>query len=233
MRRLSLLLPVFVFTLLLATACGGSDDGDDVASTGDSSTSTAEESSSTTAATEAEVDTIWPPADEAPVDDPAAVAVDFAERYLGITGAAAGEPVLTEEPQTATVPVTKGADGATTTVLLGFTGEGWYVTSASAESILVDSPTPQSEVVSPLALAGQANAFEGTVVVQVRAAGSTEALGEGFVTGAMGELGAFTGEITFAGATPGEVGAVVFYAPDESGEGTAITATVVPVRFTA
>lgn len=231
MRRLTLLVPALLLTALLAVACGSSDDGADVVS-GDSTTSTSDASTTTAPGAEV-VEAIWPPADAAPVDDPAAVAVDFAEQYLGIAGAVAGEPAITEEPHVATVAVTKGADGATTTVQLGAAaGGGWYVLSASTDSIVVDSPSASTEVVSPLAVSGQANAFEGTVVVQVRPARSATVLGEGFVTGAMGELGAFSGEIAFEGATPGELGAAVFYAPDESGEGTAIAATVVPVRFT-
>jgi hypothetical protein len=66
----------------------------------------------------------------------------------------------------------------------------------------------------------------------VRPAGSTTAIGEGFGTGQFGQLGPFSASIDFSsGAEAGGEGAVVFYAPDESGEGTAISATVVGVRF--
>jgi hypothetical protein len=231
-RRLRLLILPALLVLLVA-ACGDDGDDDDVATSGDTeqTTSTTAAASSTTTSTAAEqAAVIWPSADEVPGTTPEEVAVAFAETYLGIAGATAG--TATADGTTTTVPVTKGPQGATTTVELIETETGWGVTGATAETIVVDAPATGAEVVSPLAVTGQANAFEGTVAVQVRPAGATDILGESFVTGAQGELAPFEGEVVFTGATPGETGAVVFYAPDESGEGVAITATVVAVTFT-
>jgi len=233
-RRLTLL--VLPLLLLAAVACSGDDD-DDVTTTGDSeapsastSTTTADSSTTTTGAPTEAALVIWPTADEVPGTTPEEVAVAFAQTYLGIAGATAG--TATADGSTTSVPVTKGSSTATTTVALVETETGWGVTGATTDTIVVDQPAMGAEVVSPLAVTGQANAFEGTVAVQVRPAGATDVLGESFVTGAQGELAPFQGEVVFTGATPGETGAVVFYSPDESGEGVAIAATVVAVTFT-
>jgi hypothetical protein len=174
---------------------------------------------------------IWPPTDAPASTDPTAVAVEFASEFLGIAGAQTTDDD-TDAGCAADVPVTKGPDGATTTVHLAQGTDGCVVIGATTEDIVVDAPGDGAEITSPIAVHGQANAFEGTVVVEVRPAGSTSAIGEGFVTGASGELAPFEGSIDFtSGTEAGGDGAVVFYAPDESGEGTAISATVVGVRF--
>ncbi|OWY60732.1 hypothetical protein B7486_67615, partial [cyanobacterium TDX16] len=132
----------------------------------------------------------------------------------------------------ADVPVTKGPSGATTTVQVAQGEEGCVVIGATSASIVVDAPGAGAEITSPVSVSGQAQAFEGTVVVQVRPRLSTQALGEGFVTGRSDALGPFSSTVDFtSGTEAGGAGAVVFYAPDESGEGTAISATVVPVTF--
>ena len=235
MRRA--LVPVVLLFVLasLAAACGGSDDDVDVtggsaASSPDDATGTDDTTASTSSPGGGSV-VIWPPTDSPASDDAAAVAVEFATEFLGIAEAQTTDED-TDAGCAADVPVTKGPEGATTTVHLAQGDEGCVVIGATSEEIVVDAPGDGADITSPIVVHGQANAFEGTVVVEVRPAGSTEAIGEGFVTGASGELAPFEGAIDFASGTEaGGSGAVVFYAPDESGEGTAISATAVGVRF--
>lgn len=220
---------------LVATGCGSSDDGA-VDTEPDATTSTTVEtttsSSTTTSAPAEDALGLWPPADEGTVADPVALAQDFAERFLGIAGAVAAPPP-SELAEGGSIEVTAGDSGPTTVVAVARVGDGGFVvTAATAPTIEVDDPADGATLTSPVALAGRADAFEGNVVVQLRPAATLDGpLGETFVTGAQGELGPFDGELAFSGGAAGDRVAVVFYAPDESGAGTALAATVVPARL--
>lgn len=90
----------------------------------------------------------------------------------------------------------------------------WTVTGVTCESIVVTSPAAGATVTSPIALAGQAQAFEGVVRVEVRRDGHVAGQNAG-VTQVMGRgdaLGSFSGSITFGTTGPagGPGGAVVF-----------------------
>jgi hypothetical protein len=237
MRRTVLPLAALLAFALALTACGDSDDDVDVTgapTTGadDSTPTPTDEPDDSTTSSDAPasgVGAIWEPSD--PNSDATEVAIEFATEYLGIAGAQTDDDD-SDAGCAADVPVVKGSATVTTTVHVAQGEEGCVVVGASSESIVVDAPGAGAEIVSPVSVSGRANAFEGTVVVQVRPAGSTSPIGESFVTGATGELGPFEGSVDFASGTEaGGGGAVVLYAPDESGEGTAIYATVVPVTF--
>lgn len=174
--------------------------------------------------------------------DPVRTAREFAVRYLGFTtpqladgGFQAGEPGAGE------VPIGLGRDGqfflATTVVVRQLAQQGptgpWTVTAAASPRIEVDSPGPLQRISSPVTVSGRADAFEGTVNIDVREDGmlAGQFLGSGFVTAAQGRLEPFRGQVTFRSPSrPG--GAVVFQ--DRSGAGVEETAasTVVRVLFT-
>jgi hypothetical protein len=238
MRRTVLPLAALLAFALALVACGESDDPVDVS--GDSSSSSPDDSTGTTEGDETTSSSgpdgpaggagsaIWEPATTSTVATDVAVA--FATEYLGIAGAQTTDDDR-DAGCAADVPVTKGSS-ATTTVHVAQGEEGCVVIGATSDQIVVDQPGTDDEITSPASVSGQAQAFEGTVVVQVRPRLGTQALGEGFVTGRSDALGPFSGTVDFmSGTEAGGAGAVVFYAPDESGEGTAIYATVVPVTF--
>lgn len=220
---------------LVATGCGSSDDGAVDTEPDATTTTTVETTTSSSTTTSVPADDalgLWPPADEGTVGDPVALAQDFAERFLGIAGAVAAPPP-SELAEGGGIEVTSGDQGPATVVAVARAGDGGFVvTAATAPTIEVDEPADGATLTSPVALGGRANAFEGNVVVQLRPAATLDGpLGETFVTGAQGELGPFAGELTFSGGAAGDRVAVVFYAPDESGAGTAVAATVVPARL--
>jgi hypothetical protein len=238
MRRTVLSLALVLLAASALAACGDSDDDVDV--TGEAQTSSPDDSTGTTTDSGDTTSTtgggptpgtvvVWEPSTPSGVATDVAVA--FAAEYLGIAGAQTADDDA-DAGCAADVPVTKGPSGATTTVSLAQGDEGCVVIGATTESIVVDQPGAGAEITSPVSVSGQAQAFEGTVVVEVRPALGTQALGEGFVTGQSDALAPFSGTVDFvSGTEAGGEAAVVFFAPDESGEGTAISATVVGVHL--
>ncbi len=201
---------------------------------------------------------IWPFTSQAEVDayaagperayrDPSTTARQFASRYVGMKDPAAfgfsasgsGAEVgvgpgvgeggrRLENPRLTTVVVleqlgTKGPSGP------------WSVVAARSPTIELESPAAGSTVSSPVTLTGRANAFEGTVAVQVKedAMSASQSLGKGFVTGSGssgGELGPFSDKVSFRTATkPG--GAIVLYEGSAADEQGVLRATVVRVLF--
>ena len=178
--------------------------------------------------------------------DPVATARAFAATYVGMT-----DPAVFGFRSTATgageVPVgfRVGEGGAPvanpqpTTVVqvrqLGPQGPSgpWTVTGATAATIEVDGPGPSAPITSPVAVSGRAQAFEGTVNVEVREDGMTagQSLGTGVVTGRGDALGPFQGRITFRSPTK-PAGAVVFTERSAATGGTPVLrATVVRVAL--
>lgn len=176
--------------------------------------------------------------------DPVRTARDFAVRYLGFTtpelvdeGFQAGDPGGGEVPIGVRVG---GRFFAATTVIvrqLGPQGASgpWTVIAASSPRIEVDTPDPLQRISSPVSVTGRAEAFEGTVNIEVREDGmlAGQSLGTGFVT-ASGTPGPFSGQVTFRSPSkPG--GAVLFQ--DRSGSGVgetdAFTTSVVRVVYGA
>lgn len=177
--------------------------------------------------------------------DPVATARAFAERYLGITGAVLFDLRPTGNGA-AEVPVGFRGEGGRpatlpTTVVqvrqlgtLGTSG-AWTVVGATSPDIEVDVPAAAARVASPVALAGRARAFEGTVQVEVREDGMAfgQSLGSTFVTGrGDGVLGPFTGSVSYRRPSK-PAGAVVFFERSQAdGASTVLRAVAVRVALT-
>lgn len=149
--------------------------------------------------------------------DPEATALDFASEYLGFP-----EPVPVErqvavadvEVGQAVVVLAPSPDSPLSTVVVldQFGAVAWSVARAYSPNISVAtggvSSDPDNsgstfvwpEASSPISVAGEATAFEGTIQIEVREDGMAagESLGDGFATGAsMGEMGPFRTSLEF------------------------------------
>lgn len=172
--------------------------------------------------------------------DPEATALDFAATYLGFP-----DPVLDGGFQQGAnrigEVVVRPRDGSPMTTLVGVrrlgTGEAWSVLFARSNSIDLNPPsgrgTPDLEAVSsPVSVAGEATAFEGTIQIEVREDGMAhgESLGEGFATGGtMGEMAHFSADIAFD--PPTEPGGALVLTTVSMEDGSVQEATVAAIRF--
>lgn len=123
-------------------------------------------------------------------------------------------------------------EARTESVFLGpGTGTGvWVLPLESMKSgIVLRSPRSGETVTSPLRIQGQANVFEGTVVAELRSGGKV--LAEGVGTGAMGQFGLFTIELTFAPPVAPRDAEIVAYSPSAKGDGAKLSLVRVPVRL--
>ncbi len=231
-----------------ALVLAGGDDDEPVATDGTTSTTeetttttaepstTTEETTTTTAApafptVDADQPVFPDPTSSQRFDDPVAAATAFATDLIGFSAPIVGE-LAQGDSRSGEIEVRGFADGAPTLVLLRqLEDDTWFVLGALTESIQLTTPTAGDSVSSPLALAGAAYAFEGTVDVRLFLDGTQGPVAETFVTGrGDGELGDFTGELDFtndAGATHG-----VLVLTSEGGEdGAPIAAQVIRVRL--
>lgn len=181
---------------------------------------------------------LWPSLDHAALTDPATAARSFTQEFMGF-----GDPALSgfragTSPDQGEVDVYwRAEDGqamdrvASTLSLLQHEGR-WYVASARAADVVVDSPAPGEQVSSPLTVQGQGRGFEGTIHVEIRTAHapSGQALGRASTTAGAGEeLGPFT--VTLPSDPPAGAGAIV--ATNDSGvAGGTVSFTALPVTFT-
>jgi hypothetical protein len=120
-----------------------------------------------------------------------------------------------------------------TTVRLRRYTNGWAVTGTSTKNIVVNDPVRFERIASPVAVAGRASAFEGTVQVRVTEdrAGKDHTLGDGVVTGSgTAELGPFSGRVAF-GKPSAAAGWVLFYTESEADGVGILEATALRVRF--
>jgi len=209
------------------------DTADTTTTSTDSTTSTSE--STTTSAVPAGVDpgpAVFPdPTTSRRFDEPAAVAHAFATDLLGFR-----DPLVSDfmqgDSRSGEVEVRAFPQGNPTTVLVRqLEDDTWFVIGAVVESIRLDTPEQGDTISSPQALEGAAFAFEGTVNVRLFVDGVAEPIAETFVTGrGDGELGDFTGELTFdlpAGAERG----VLVLSEASAEDGSTIAATVIRVHF--
>ncbi|MGI8809686.1 MAG: GerMN domain-containing protein [Acidimicrobiales bacterium] len=199
---------------------------------------------------------IWPFATRAELDayaagpdrtyrDPVATAREFATKYVGMDNPV-DFPSRTTGSGTVEVPIgPRYGEGRTTLAnpqatygvvvrQLGAQGASgpWTVVEATAFEISVSTPKPLDKVASPVRLAGQARAFEGTVQVQVREDGmiAGQALGRGVVTGGGDVKRPYSGDITFRSPTK-PAGAIVLVEMSVADGQGILRATVVRVRF--
>ena len=121
-----------------------------------------------------------------------------------------------------------GADTGAVAYRLKF-GEGGRPMPATAPQTTVRL----ERISSPLAVAGRASAFEGTVQVRVTEdrAGKDRELGHGVVTGSgTAELGPFSGRVSF-GKPSADAGWVLFYTESEADAVGILEATSLRIRF--
>jgi Immunoglobulin-like domain of bacterial spore germination len=181
---------------------------------------------------------LWPdPAGEL-FADPVAAARSFLSEVVGLDN-----PPLSAfrpgEPGAGEVDLFRVTDDgrpmdrvASTITLRQLDGEHWFVTRATSADVRIDSPAPQAEVGSPLAVAGEGHGYEATIIVQLRArAAGADILAEAVTAGGSGEaLEPFSAELTFTAATT-PVGILI--ASDTSGASDAVSGfSAVPVRLT-
>lgn len=196
-------------------------------------TSTTTTPSTSTPAGDATITAVWPRSDTAQrFEDPVAAARSFAVDFVGFT-----DPILGEfrqgDSRSGEVEVRPRADGPVTTVLVRQLGDdgSWWVLGSATANIEVTEPAALAAIGDPVTLKGKANAFEGTVNVDIRADGRDEPLAKGFVTGRMGEMGPFDSTLAFPSPHDG-YGAVVFRTLSAQ-DGSVWEAAVVRVKFAA
>ena len=166
---------------------------------------------------------LWPSPNRDAGSSPAEVALDFAKVFGGMQA-----PIVVKENvvySAAFVDIKALPTSSTLTQVGLIKVEGrWMVDAVQGASILVDAPTKGQNISSPVRVAGRCNTFEGHVNIQVRRQFGTTALGEGFGTGMMGELGPYEASVPYQGTGAGVV--VV-------SEPRADTDTAGPLQFTA
>ncbi len=230
-----------------ALALTGDDDEEPVATEGTSTTTqapTTTDATTTTTITEETTTTTAPfavvdpaaavfpnPETSQRFDDPVALVDVFARGPLGFS-----DPILSAfqqgDARSGEIEVRAFAAGDPTVVLVRqLEDDTWFVIGAETESIQLASPAAGEAISSPQALAGQAYAFEGTVAVFLFGPDLGAPIAETFVTGrGDGELGDFTGEVTFTVPDGAEFGTL--YLTSSGGEdGGTVAAQVVRVRF--
>lgn len=160
---------------------------------------------------------------------PEAAAQAFATDYAGFSA-----PRISDfrqgDTRSGEFEVTAAGGRLSTTVLVRQLSDGaWYVLGSVTADIQVTAPEAGSNVSSPVAVSGQARAFEGNVVVQVRDAAG-EVLGQQPVTGSGGpDLGPFAGDIDFT--EPGSGQGAVLFLTYSARDGSLEQVAAVPVLF--
>jgi hypothetical protein len=121
--------------------------------------------------------TVFPPrASDMRFREPLAVAEQFVVGYLGFRDPLVGE-FRAGDARSGEVSVRPVPDGPELTVLVRELDDGnWWVVGAVAESIVVDEPAPAAVVSPPLALAGRAVGFGGTIDAELWTDGADEPL---------------------------------------------------------
>jgi hypothetical protein len=227
---------LLVALAVAAVALAGCSQGDATGDGGSAATTTAAGPTSTAAGPAGATATTRPGAEGAVAAGRAflRVEVGMGELVAGpfkATGADTGEVSYRLKYGEGGRPMPAGAPQ--TTVRLQRYANGWAVTGTSTRNIVVSDPARFERIASPVAVAGKASAFEGTVAVRVTEdrAGKDRTLGQGVVTGSgTAELGPFSGQVGF-GKPSAAAGWVLFYTESEA-EGVGILeATALRIRF--
>jgi hypothetical protein len=122
--------------------------------------------------------------------------------------------------------------GAATTVVFARNGASWGMVGTFCDAIRVDAPTTGQMISTPVTVSGQADVYEGTVLVRILepAGGKLIEEGRGVVTGgSFGVPAPFQGQIAFRQPNGGP-GWVVF-SEESAATGQIVRATVVTVSF--
>jgi hypothetical protein len=232
--RRRLLIGTIASLLRLTAAAGCSDDDDGDVDTG--GTTTTESATDTTAGEDSlspdELATaVWPFADgDLRYDDPTEAAAGFATDFLGFEDPVVGE-FMQGDSRSGEVEIQPQDDGPVTTVFVRQLGsdDTWWVLGAATANIEFDYPVAGTAVDTPLEVTGSAQAFEGTVQVQVRVDGELDPIGEGFVTGGGDSMQPFSGSVEFESPQGGWGAVVGLTLSAENGQ--VWEATVVRVGF--
>jgi hypothetical protein len=174
---------------------------------------------------------VWPFADsDTRYDDPVDAATGFAVEFVGFDDPVIGE-FMQGDSRSGEVEVQPQADGPVTTVFVRQLGsdDTWWVLGSATENIEFTYPAAGTAIDTPLEVTGEALAFEGTVQVQVRADGTLEPIGDGFVTGGGDVMRPFSGSIPFESPQGGWGAVVGFTLSAENGQ--VWEASVVRVGF--
>jgi hypothetical protein len=216
---------VLVVIAIVASIVGGDDDGSEsTTTTGSTSTSTS------TISPDDDFLVVWPYEGAGLVRDPVEVTRTFATAYLHVTNPVVGAFQTGASSDTGTVELRSTSRGPATSVQLRQRTDGaWFVTGSATDDIDLDSHEVGATVASPVEVRGQALAFEGTVVVEVRQDGSDEPIGKGVVTGGGDVKRPFDGSIDFDEPAK-STGALVLYT-ESAEDGSVSSAVVVAVRF--
>jgi hypothetical protein len=224
----------------LVAATGASGCGND----GGGETAKPPESATTTAApVEDNFPGIWPYTTAAEAEgagdetylDPVRTAREFMRVYIGMAAPVAGE-YRAGDTQSGEVEVRPRAGSrlVTTVSVRRVSGEGspWVVVSAAAGMVKLITPVALEKIRSPAQVSGEASAFEGNVVAQVKedGMGPGQYLGQEPLTGGSGpDLEPYAGPVPFRTPTKpaGAVVVLTYSAEDDSVE----QASAVRVHF--
>ena len=227
---------------MAATGASGCDGDDGGGAAGPSSSTT-----TTAAPLEDTFPGVWPYTTAAEADgytrglvdeiflDPVRTAREFMRVYVGMEAPVAGE-YRAGDAQSGEVEVRPRAGSrlVTTVSVRRVSGDGspWVVVSAAAAMVKLITPVALEGIRSPVNVSGEASAFEGNVVVQVKedGMGPTQYLGQEALIGGSGpDLEPYAGPVAFKAPTKtsGAVVVLTYSAEDGSVE----QASVVRVRF--
>ncbi|MGH8992361.1 MAG: Gmad2 immunoglobulin-like domain-containing protein [Acidimicrobiia bacterium] len=206
--------------LVAATGASGCSDS------GGGETAQPSPSTTTTAPLEDTFPGIWPYTTAAEADgytrgvvdetylDPVRTAREFMRAYIGMEAPVAGE-YRAGDAQSGEVEVRPkaGSPFVTTVSVRRVSGDGspWVVVSAQAEKVRLITPLALERIGSPVTVSGEASAYEGTVLAQVKedGMGPGQYLGQEPLTGGSGEdLEPYSGPVAFQAPTK-TAGAVV------------------------
>lgn len=227
-----------VAVVLLAVTRGGDEQTVQVANVPPESTTTSVPVETTVApspvaAVPVPADGIYPNSSDGKYRDPAVTARAFATEYLGMSAPVLGSFEATgANTGTMRVRANRRVRIGTTLTLERSGADGpWTVTAAKAENIAVTTPARLAAIGSPVRVTGRAQAFEGTVNVEVREDGmrSGSSLGTSFVTGASDTMAPFEGTVAFR--RPSKSAGAVLFVEHSAEDGSPLVATVVRVRF--
>jgi len=175
---------------------------------------------------------VWPPAGSATAfSTPTQAATDFALRFLGMGTPQLGTPRVAGADATVDLRPLSTASLTSVVSLRRIDGRGWVVLGCAAPSIQVDQPAVGATISSPLNVRGRAQAFEGTVDVEVRRDGATVPLGRSFGTGGGTEILPFEATVTFTRPSEGRGTVVVSEGRADDGSQGPAAATVLRVAF--
>lgn len=203
---------------------------------------------SSTTATESTAEAVWPWASSTTrYADPVEAARGFATGLIGFADPVMGE-YRAGDARSGEVDVRAKVGAAPSIVLVRLIGTSWWVLGATTTDIQVRAPAAGASVSSPLALAGTSTAFEATVNVRLVADGAAPAPASGdsgaalangpratlatttVMGGSMGEMGPFSGSLTFTPPGSGTSGTLVFVTLSAE-DGRVLIVTALRVHF--